>query len=208
MVIAAARAPELRGRFVELAGGAESAAHEYLCRSRVLKTMQGSDYGPLATALWPNQPWDPKHEVQASYTKARELLQIEKELVAVAVGELRAERWRLHGSAGEPPYSQPIPATVWAKPDAIFHFDTNTVEVGSSQLRHCRMQRIEILSLDDALRELYGRDIRVGRGGLSQEDYCQQVVDLVGVKRDSPGLSDHTILRGARAFQKRQQNRG
>jgi hypothetical protein len=129
-------------------------------------------------------------------------------LVAVAVAELHAERWRLHGSAGEPLHSQPILATVWANPGAVFHFDTNTVEIGSSQLRFCRMQRIETLSLDDAVRDLYRRNIRVGCGGLSQENYCQQVVDLVGVERDCPGFSDVTILREARVFQKRQQDRG
>jgi hypothetical protein len=169
MAIAAARAPELRARFVELAGGTESAAHEYLRRPRALKTMQGADFGPLASALWPNQRWDSTHDIQASYAKARELLQIENELVAVAVAELHAERWRLRGSAGDPLHSQPIPATVWSSPDAMFHFDTNTVEIGSSRLRHCRMQRIEILSLDEAIASCTATIFASAEAGLAKK---------------------------------------
>jgi hypothetical protein len=65
------------------------------------------------------------------------------------------------------------------------------------------------LSLPAMRRQGPGRvDERVGRGGLSQENYCKQVVELVGVKRGSLGFSDVIILREARAFQKWQQDRG
>jgi hypothetical protein len=53
-----------------------------------------------------------------------------------------------------------------------------------------------------AIQELYRRGIRVGRGWLTGNDYCQTAVDSCGVKRGDPNYSDTTILRRARAFQK------
>jgi hypothetical protein len=58
------------------------------------------------------------------------------------------------------------------------------------------------LTRPEAIATVHRRGVWVGRGGVSEEGFCQQVVAAAGVKRGSAGFSDVAILRDARKAQK------